>query len=68
MPLIDVDDHKVDVAVVIDIACRQSAAVVHATRVRAGLRADLTSGVLTLSSAETQRVHTIVLPEQFKKS
>ena len=34
----------------------------------AGLRADLTSGVLTLSSAETQRVHTIVLPEQFKKS
>ncbi len=34
----------------------------------AGLRADLTSGVLTMLSAEHQRVHTIVLPEQFKKS
>ncbi len=34
----------------------------------AGLRADLTSGVMTMSSAEHQRVHTIVLPEQFKKS
>ena len=33
----------------------------------AGLRADLTNGVLNLSSAEHQRVHTIVLPEQFKK-
>ncbi len=34
----------------------------------AGLRADLKSGVLFLSSNDTQRVHTIVLPEQFKKS
>ena len=32
-----------------------------------GLRADLATGHLQLSSNETQRVHTIVLPEQFKK-
>ncbi|MEQ9451460.1 MAG: LPS export ABC transporter periplasmic protein LptC [Pseudomonadales bacterium] len=34
----------------------------------AGLTADLESGLLRLSSNATQRVHTIVLPEQFKKS
>ncbi|NOX49232.1 MAG: LPS export ABC transporter periplasmic protein LptC [Gammaproteobacteria bacterium] len=34
----------------------------------AGLVADLTSGVLKLSSNKNQRVHTIVLPEQFKNS
>ena len=34
----------------------------------AGMTADLETGVLTLMSSETQRVHTIVLPEQFKKS
>lgn len=34
----------------------------------AGMVADLSSGVLTLSSNASQRVHTIVLPEQFKKS
>ena len=34
----------------------------------AGLRADLASGVLSLKSSDEQRVHTIVLPEQFKKS
>ncbi len=34
----------------------------------AGMHVDLESGLLTLSSTGTQRVHTIVLPEQFKKS
>ena len=34
----------------------------------AGLRANLENGVLSLSSAQHQRVHTIVLPEQFKNS
>jgi len=34
----------------------------------AGMRADLESGKLTLSSDARQRVHTIVLPEQFKNS
>jgi lipopolysaccharide export system protein LptC len=33
-----------------------------------GLRADLESGRLELTSGPTLRVHTIVLPEQFKKS
>ena len=33
----------------------------------AGMRANLESGVLSLISAQHQRVHTIVLPEQFKK-
>lgn len=33
----------------------------------AGMRAFLDTGLLSLSSNETQRVHTIVLPEQFKK-
>lgn len=33
----------------------------------AGMRAFLETGLLSLSSNETQRVHTIVLPEQFKK-
>jgi len=33
----------------------------------AGLKANLESGVLKLSSSATQRVHSIVLPEQFKK-
>ena len=36
--------------------------------VAAGLMADLETGVLKLSSDSKQRVHTIVLPEQFKKS
>lgn len=36
--------------------------------VAAGMTADLDTGVLVLSSDESQRVHTIVLPEQFKKS
>ena len=35
--------------------------------VAASLSADLDSGLLNLSSSETQRVHTIVLPEQFKR-
>ena len=34
----------------------------------AGMTANLESGVLTLISSDTQRVHTIVLPEQFRKS
>jgi lipopolysaccharide export system protein LptC len=34
----------------------------------AGLVADLEKGLLKLSSGANQRVHTIVLPEQFKKS
>ncbi len=34
----------------------------------AGLVADLASGVLKLSSNKNQRVHTIVLPQQFKNS
>lgn len=34
----------------------------------AGMAADMGSGLLKLSSSPTQRVHTIVLPEQFKKS
>jgi LPS export ABC transporter protein LptC len=34
----------------------------------AGLQADLETGLLTLTSKATQRVHTIVLPEQFKKT
>jgi len=34
----------------------------------AGLKADLQSGLLTLSSSNAQRVHTIVLPEQFKNT
>jgi hypothetical protein len=29
---------------------------------------DLETGVLTLISSDTQRIHTIVLPQQFKKS
>ena len=33
----------------------------------AGLQADLASGLLTLASGPQQRVHTIVLPEQFKQ-
>ncbi len=33
----------------------------------AGLSANLDSGFIKLSSSATQRVHTIVLPEQFKK-
>ena len=33
----------------------------------AGLQADLETGMLKLSSTGNQRVHTIVLPEQFKK-
>ena len=38
-------------------------------RTRAGgLKVDLATGVLKLSSSRTQRVHTIVLPEQFKNS
>ena len=36
--------------------------------VAAGLVADLETGILKLSSDSAQRVHTIVLPEQFKKS
>ena len=36
--------------------------------IAAGLMADLETGVLTLSSDSKQRVHTIVLPEQFNKS
>ena len=36
--------------------------------VAAGLSADLNSGVLQLSSSDTQRVHTIILPEQFKRT
>ena len=34
----------------------------------AGMRADLKTGTLNLSSSSSQRVHTIVLPEQFKNS
>ncbi|MEM9621343.1 MAG: LPS export ABC transporter periplasmic protein LptC [Pseudomonadota bacterium] len=34
----------------------------------AGMKADLQSGKLTLVSDAKQRVHTIVLPEQFKKT
>jgi lipopolysaccharide export system protein LptC len=34
----------------------------------AGLTADMQTGLLNLSSNSSQRVHTIVLPEQFKKS
>lgn len=34
----------------------------------AGMQAYLDTGLLKLMSNETQRVHTIVLPEQFKKS
>jgi lipopolysaccharide export system protein LptC len=34
----------------------------------AGMKADLESGLLKLSSNDAQRVHTIVLPEQFKNS
>ncbi len=34
----------------------------------AGMKADLQSGLLNLSSNSGQRVHTIVLPEQFKNS
>ena len=34
----------------------------------AGLTADLQTGLLNLTSNSRQRVHTIVLPEQFKKS
>ena len=33
-----------------------------------GMRANLETGLLTLTSSSTQRVHTIVLPDQFKKS
>ncbi len=33
----------------------------------AGLTADLDTGVIRLSSSDNQRVHTIVLPEQFKQ-
>lgn len=36
--------------------------------VAAGMVANLDTGILTLSSDSTQRVHTIVLPEQFKDS
>ncbi len=36
--------------------------------VAAGMSADLETGVVTLKSNPQQRVHTIVLPEQFKKS
>lgn len=35
--------------------------------VAASLKANLATGVLDLSSSSSQRVHTIVLPEQFKK-
>ncbi len=34
----------------------------------AGMIADMATGLLRLSSSASQRVHTIVLPEQFKKS
>ena len=34
----------------------------------AGLKADLATGLIKLSSSTKQRVHTIVLPEQFKKT
>ncbi len=34
----------------------------------AGLKADLATGLIRLSSNTRQRVHTIVLPEQFKKT
>lgn len=34
----------------------------------AGMRANLETGLLMLTSSSTQRVHTIVLPDQFKKS
>jgi lipopolysaccharide export system protein LptC len=34
----------------------------------AGMTVDLETGVLTLISSDTQRIHTIVLPQQFKKS
>jgi len=34
----------------------------------AGLAADLRTGLLKLSSSDSQKVHTIVLPEQFKNS
>ncbi len=34
----------------------------------AGMIADMATGMLRLSSSVSQRVHTIVLPEQFKKS
>ena len=34
----------------------------------AGMRADMQTGQLNLSSSSSQRVHTIVLPEQFKKT
>ena len=34
----------------------------------AGMSANLDTGVLTLTSSTTQRIHTIVLPEQFKKT
>ena len=36
--------------------------------IAAGMAADLETGKLTLSSDSKQRVHTIVLPEQFKNS
>ena len=36
--------------------------------VAAGMSTDMQTGVITLSSNATQRVHTIVLPDQFKKS
>lgn len=33
-----------------------------------GLTADLGAGLLTLSSSESQRVHTTVLPNQFRRA
>ena len=36
--------------------------------IAAGMSANLDTGVLKLTSSDSQRVHTIVLPEQFKKS
>jgi len=49
-----------DRAVIIDTNAGRTQAV--------GLTADLASGLLTLSSDETQPVHTVVLPSQFRRA
>jgi lipopolysaccharide export system protein LptC len=51
---------ETDQPVIIDTAAGRSSAV--------GLSGDLNTGLLTLSSSATHRVHTIVLPAQFKRA
>ena len=51
---------ETDQPVIIDTATGRSSAV--------GLSGDLNTGLLKLSSSDTERVHTIVLPAQFKRA